>query len=210
MKTIDEQKLESDIQYRYQYLAEFIEYTAEEAATIGRLRGQLEARIPAMVQATYDKLLAFDATARHFIQPQAGQPASSPPSLGDISIDHANIKFRKEHLRRYLMILLANPYDSQMVKYLDMVGKIHTPAAGNKQIHVPLIQMNVLMGLLGNLIIKAIQELGLDVDAERASILAFNKILWIQNDFIQRHYGYRTTSLPQPDATSADARQGWR
>jgi len=213
MKEIDESQLESDIQYRYQYLVEFIGFTTEDAAAIGRLHLHLQPHIPELVQATYDKLLSYSATARHFLQPQHGCPGPPPTSLAALSTNHEQIKFRKEHLKRYLMILLANPYDAQMVKYLDMVGKIHTPAAGNKNIHVPLIQMNALMGLLSHLILGAIQQLGLTPDEQRRAITAFNKLLWIQNDFIQRHYVGHSAPTPTnstPTAPASEARSGWR
>lgn len=149
------------------------------------------------------------------MQQQNGFAGQAPASLEVLSVDHEQIKFRKEHLKRYLMILLANPYDAQMVKYLDMVGKIHTPAAGNKQIHVPLIQMNALMGLLSHLIIEAIQQSNLDGPVVVRFITAFNKILWIQNDFIQRHYvgpaspTSTTQSSPTSSPTSTtDSRSG--
>ena len=42
-------------------------------------------------------------------------------------MDHEQIQFRKEHLGRYLVGLVTQPYDAKMVGYLDMVGKMHTP-----------------------------------------------------------------------------------
>lgn len=213
MKPIDESRLESDIQYRYQYLAEFIGFTPEDAAAIGRLHPHLQSHIPTMVQATYDTLLANTATARHFLPKQHGYEGAQPESLEKLTQDHAQIQFRKEHLKRYLMMLLANPHDAHMVKYLDMVGKIHTPAAGNKQIHVPVVQMNALMGLLTHLIIESIQRLELERHVEQKSIIAFNKLMWIQNDFIQRHYSAPPASFSQaaviPNA-APKLTSGWR
>ena len=75
-----------------------------------------------------------------------------------------------------------------MVSYLDMVGKMHTPKAGNKEIDVPLVQMNALMGLISDVLIDAILQSGMESEQMPQTIKAFNKLLWIQNDLINRHY----------------------
>ena len=86
------------------------------------------------------------------------------------------------------MNILGNAYDSRMTKYLDIVGKIHTPKAGNKEINVPLVQMNAFMGMLSDILIRMLLEAGFDDAEKRDALLAFNKFLWIQNDLISRHY----------------------
>lgn len=69
-----------------------------------------------------------------------------------------------------------------------MVGKMHTPKAGSSTINVPLVQMNALMGFVADAIIDVILGLGLDHETEKKALRAFNKLLWIQNDLITRHY----------------------
>ncbi|MFO0817656.1 MAG: protoglobin family protein [Pirellulales bacterium] len=188
MKTIDEQQLELDAQYRYQYLCEFIGFGAEDIACIHASVGHMAPRIPQLVERTYERLLAYDATARHFVPRQHGHDGEVPTNLAELSQQHAQIKFRKEHLLRYLMQLIGSPYNARMVTYLDMVGKMHTPKAGNKAIDVPLVQMNALMGLLSDLLLELIHELPLEPARRNHTSRAFQKLLWIQNDFITRHY----------------------
>jgi len=77
---------------------------------------------------------------------------------------------------------------ARLVAYLDLVGRIHSPQAGNRQIDVPLVQMNALMGFLSDVLLDVILQLPLDPVPMRNSVRAFNKFLWIQNDFITRHY----------------------
>jgi hypothetical protein len=103
-------------------------------------------------------------------------------------MDHPQIAFRKQHLARYLTALVTRPYDGKMVEYLDMVGKIHTLKAGNKEIQVPLVQMNALMGFVADALTVTILGLGLDRETEVKALRAFGKLLWIQNDLITRHY----------------------
>ncbi len=67
-----------------------------------------------------------------------------------------------------------------MVEYLDMVGKIHTPKAGSKDLLVPLVQMNALMGFVADAVTATIGSLGLERAAELRAIRAFQKLLWLQ------------------------------
>ena len=188
MKQINEATLEEDIQARYEFLADFMGFGTEDTAAIHGCVAQLAPIIPRMVDQTYKKLLSYDATARHFVPRQHGFEGPLPESTDSLSADHAQIQFRKEHLSRYLMSLVGRAYDAKMVNYLDIVGKMHTPKAGNKEIDVPLVQMNALMGLLSDILTDTIAGLGLPQDQMLKTIRAFNKLLWIQNDLINRHY----------------------
>ncbi len=187
MQTIDEARLETDPQYRYDYLAEFIGFGAADAALIQGLAPHLGPRIGEFVEKTYAKLLNYDATARHFVPRQHGYEGEVPGNLADLTTNHPQIRFRKNHLNRYFMQLIGWSFDAKMVQYLDMVGKMHTPHAGSKAIIVPLVQMNALMGLLSDAIMEAVAESPLDSTRTLQTQRAFNKLLWIQNDFITRH-----------------------
>lgn len=188
LKTIDESLLESNLPYRFEYLAEFIGFTPEDAAAVQASGPYLGPLIPQIVEKTYEKLLRYDATARHFVPRQAGFDGPLPGGLGAVTPSHPQIQFRKEHLSRYFMQVLGRTCDAKFVSYLDMVGKIHTPKAGNLEIDVPLVQMNALMGFLADVLIEVIFSLPLDTATMHRTIRAFNKLLWIQNDFINRHY----------------------
>ena len=188
MKTIDEARLETDSQYRYEYLAEFIGFGPADAALIQAFAPHIGPRIGELVEKTYTKLLGYDATARHFVPRQHGYEGDVPEKLADLTTNHPQIRFRKDHLNRYFMQLIGRSYDAKMVQYLDMVGRMHTPHAGSKAIIVPLVQMNALMGLLSDAIMETVAESPLDSTKSLQTQRAFNKLLWIQNDFITRHY----------------------
>jgi hypothetical protein len=98
------------------------------------------------------------------------------------------IEFRKQHLARYLASLVTRPYDAKMVQYLDVVGAMHTPMRGNPDIDVPLVQMNALLGYVADALHATIFDLGLDRETEVRTVRAFSKLLWLQNDLINRHY----------------------
>lgn len=188
MQTIDEERLETDVQYRFGYLSEFVGFTSEDAMLIQMSAPYLGPLILELVEKTYARLLEYDATARHFIPRQAGYEGPLPANLVELTVSHPQIQFRKEHLSRYFMQLLGRSYDAKMVLYLDMVGKIHTPNAGNKQIDVPLVQMNALLGLLSDIVMDVVASLDFDSNTSSRTLRAFQKLLWIQNDFVNRHY----------------------
>lgn len=188
MKSVDEARLETDVAYRFAYLADFIGFQQKDAELIQACGPYLGPAIPQLVEQTYARLLSYDATARHFVPRQHGYTGSLPRSVDELTQASPPIRFRKDHLTRYFMQLIGRSYDDKMVSYLDMVGKIHTPQAGNKEIHIPLVQMNALMGLLADVLTGALAESPLDPDQRLPTIRAFHKLLWIQNDLINRHY----------------------
>ena len=132
--------------------------------------------------------VAYDATKRHFVPRQAGYEGPAPDSVETLTMDHEQIKFRKGHLAAYLARLVTAPYDGKMVGYLDFVGKMHTAKAGSKEISVPLVQMNALMGFVSDALLATLLGLGVDGATKARAARAFNKLLWLQNDLITRHY----------------------
>ncbi len=188
MQTVDENRLETDPVYRFRFVADFIGFTKEDAAALQSAAMFLGPMIPELVDKTYQKLLGRDCTARHFLPRQAGFDGPVPADLKSLSASHPQIQFRKEHLARYLNTVLGRTCDEKLVQYLDMVGKIHTPAAGNHEIDVPLVQMNALMGFLSDILLESLLVIPVDEGSRHNMIRAFSKFLWIQNDFITRHY----------------------
>jgi hypothetical protein len=188
MKYIDESRLETDLGYRFNYLAEFMEFGADDIAAIHGAAKLLAPRVPALVDAVYVKLFNYDATKRHFVPPQHGYEGDLAADVETLSLDDDVIQFRKQHLARYLAALVTRPYDAKMVQYLDVVGAIHTPTRGNPDIDVPLVQMNALLGFVADAINATIFNLNLDRETETRTLRAFCKLLWLQNDLINRHY----------------------
>ena len=188
MQQIDEQKLESDLGYRFGYLTEFMGFGEDDIAAIHGSAAHLAPLVPTLVDAVYDKLFSYDATKRHFVPRQSGYDGDVPESLDALQMDHAMIEFRKQHLGRYLERLVTKPYDGELLNYLDLVGNIHTPKAGSKDLDVPLVQMNALMGFVSDALLATILGLGLDAETTSRTLRAFNKLLWLQNDLITRHY----------------------
>lgn len=194
MKHIDEPRLETDIAYRYEYLADFMGFSEQDIETIHGAAEVLAPLVPGLVDAVYDKLFSYDSTKRHFVPRQHGYKGELPTSIEDLEQTHEMIAFRKQHLTKYLVSLVTRPYDTKFVAYLDVVGKMHTPKAGSAELNVPLVQMNALLGFVADAFIATILGLGLEKQAEANALRAFSKLLWIQNDFVVRHYAAETAA----------------
>jgi hypothetical protein len=188
MRRIDEARLETDLGYRFGYLAKFMGFGPEDVETIHAAAPHLAPLVPGLVDAVYDKLHGYDATWRHFLQRQHGYDGPVPDRLEDLTMDHDQIAFRKGHLGRYLEALVTRAYDEKMVYYLDTVGKMHTPKAGSVALDVPLVQMNALLGFVADALTATILSLHLPREQEVKTVRAFCKLLWLQNDLINRHY----------------------
>jgi hypothetical protein len=189
LRRIDEPRLENDLGYRVGYLTAFMGFGPDDIAAIHAAASHLAPVVPALVDAVYVKLFTYDATKRHFVPRQFGYEGATPVNLETLTLDHEQIQFRKKHLTNYLVKLVTAPYDAKMLQYLDFVGRIHTPKAGSKEINVPLVQMNALMGFVADAILGSILSLPLEPEEKAHTLRAFNKLLWLQNDLIVRHYG---------------------
>jgi len=188
MMHINEQRLESDLNYRFNYVSEFMGFGAEDVAAIHAAAPLLAPLVPTLVNAVYEQLHRYDATWRHFLPRQYGYEGPVPKTLEELTKDHEMIRYRKEHLARYLTALVTKPYDGKMVAYLDRVGQMHTSKAGGSEIVVPLVQMNALLGFVADGLTNTILGMGLEREQEVRTLRAFNKLLWLQNDLINRHY----------------------
>jgi hypothetical protein len=185
---IDEERLEQDLAYRFGYVSGFMGFSDADVAAIHGAAAAIAPLVPTLVEAVYSKLHQYDATWRHFLPKQSGYEGATPKSLSEVTQDHEMIRFRKEHLGRYLAALVTKPYNGKMVAYLDMVGKMHTPQAGSTELDVPLVQMNALLGFVSDALTATILGLGMERAVEVRTLRAFNKLLWLQNDLINRHY----------------------
>src|SRR5262245_262179 len=107
METIEELRLERDLGYRFQYLAEFMGFGEDDVATIHVAAPALAPIVPDLVDAVYDKLHSYTSTWRHFVPRQFGYEGEVPKDVYSLTMDHPQIAFRKQHLGRYLANLVT-------------------------------------------------------------------------------------------------------
>lgn len=87
MKHIDEEKLEVDLAYRFQYLVEFIGITEDDLEAVQGAAGALAPLVPALVDAVYDQLFRYNCTKRHFVPRQSGYAGEIPESSETLTLD---------------------------------------------------------------------------------------------------------------------------
>lgn len=187
VQPVDEQRLEADLAYRFKYLSEFMGFGPEDVQAIRTIAPRLLPLVPVFVDAVYVKLFHYDATKRHFVPQQTGYEGPIPSGMDALSLEHEVVRFRKKHLANYFTKLLGGNFDGKMVDYLDFVGRMHTPRGGNKQLHIPLVQMDALMGFVADALLATILGFDLDQETRTRAVRAFNKLLWLQHDLIARH-----------------------
>ena len=188
LKHVDENRLEKDLGYRFSFLTEFMGFGPQDVELIRAAAPHLAPLVPQLVDAVYVKLFGYDATKRHFVPRQFGYEGAVPETVDSLTLNHEQTQFRKAHLAKYLERLVTGAYDAKMVSYLDFVGKIHTPRAGSPELNVPLVQMDAMMGFVSDALLAALLDLPLERNTRTQTIRAFNKLLWLQNDLIVRHY----------------------
>ncbi|CAF5040351.1 unnamed protein product, partial [Rotaria magnacalcarata] len=165
MDHVDADKLNTDLRYRFDYVAKFLNFTKTDIQLLNTVAPKLVPLVPTAVDAIYDKLFSFDVTkgvfAKHKVNFQ-GATADPPDSL---NLTAERIAALKESLDKYLKkVLTQEEWDDGFLGYLSHLGKVHANKADSKNIDVNYIHMNATLGLSEHILIDAIlnHDLGLD------------------------------------------------
>ncbi|KAI7861363.1 Protoglobin-domain-containing protein [Spinellus fusiger] len=189
MQHIDNNQLYKDTLYRFDYVSKFMDFGEADINAIQGIADDIRPLVPAVVDAVYVKLFQYDVTKKFFMPKNQGYNGALPASIEELTPDHPQIAFRKNFLTRYLNKILAGPYDEKLVLYLDWVAKIHTDTPEKaSRINVDYIHINALLGFVETTLVGGVMSLGLERSRETAAIAAFNKLLWIQNDYFAKYY----------------------
>ncbi|KAJ2849238.1 hypothetical protein IWW36_002769 [Coemansia brasiliensis] len=191
MKTIEHDRLYTDLQYRMDYVTEFIGFTTEDQELIHKSGSVVAGLVPTIVDAVYDKLFTYDITWSHFAQEQEGMKATGKKqNTSQVAMNSEVITFRKTMLTKYLKKLVTTEWNLSYMKYLDWVGHIHTTTPLKKSnINVEYIHCNALLGYVAAMVVGALQKSTEWDDETRDKIVnAYNKFFWVQNDLFARYY----------------------
>eukprot|EP00741_Cyanophora_paradoxa_P021272 tig00021348_g20532.t1 len=205
VEVIDMKNVHTSSAYRFGYLARFMGFSADDIATVKGIAPVLGPLVPTLVDAVYAKLFSFDVTKKYFMPQQEGYSGSLPQSESGLSVSHEIIQYRKEKLTKYLVKLVTAEYDAALVEYVDYVGRIHTKKDGNKNLEIDLVHMNALFGYVNDALIATFQCLPVDQARKDKLVRAFTKLLWIQSDFVSRHYTVCDAAESVPAAASSAA-----
>ncbi|KAJ2392851.1 hypothetical protein GGI05_002569, partial [Coemansia sp. RSA 2603] len=100
MQHIDHDRLYTDLQYRYDYVSQFIGFTEKDQELIKKSASVVGGLVPTIVDAVYDRLAKYDITWSHFAQDQDGLKIKDNVSrdVSHVTMGSEVITFRKTML----------------------------------------------------------------------------------------------------------------
>jgi hypothetical protein len=167
----NENKLDSDPAnrtFRFNYVCGLIDFTSLDINALHSAAPVVVPMVDRIVDAVFDKLLSIEATMT---------------KLGDDS----ELPQRMKMFKLYLLKLFTAEYDEEFINYLDKVGKMHFKG-GKHGVSIDYVYISGTFGFLSSQLNTAILRAGMDKEKEIATIVAVNKLLWIQNDFFSKYY----------------------
>ncbi|QRW20785.1 protoglobin protein [Rhizoctonia solani] len=196
MQHVDPHLVNTDLQARVDYLAKFIEFGPEDVEALHNATPVVKPLVGAAVDAVYEKLFSFDITRTIFMTRHTGFTGQLAEKLEDINHNSEQIKFRKDFLKVWVVKVFTADYsDPKTFEYLDRVGIMHTGKAGFKHrekkdpLFVDYAHCAILLGYVQSMLTSAVMARDdLSDEVKTATLLAINKVMWIQNDLFARHY----------------------
>ncbi|KAK6345300.1 hypothetical protein TWF718_007222 [Orbilia javanica] len=184
MEHIDRTELYTSLPVRIQFLHSFLEFGPEDVAALIAGQKYVKALIPAIVNIVYKKLLKYDITARVFTTRNSRDEG---PVSSWASEDSAQIMHRKMFLRWYLTKLNSDCTRMEYWEYLDKVGLMHVGKGRKNPLHVEYIFLGACLGFIQDAMFEAIlSHPRLELYRKIALIKALGKVIWIQNDLMER------------------------
>ncbi|KAH9938352.1 Protoglobin-domain-containing protein [Fomitopsis serialis] len=200
VQEIDPVLLKNSLDDRVAYLTDFVNFTSRDSDIITSIAPHVNAAIPSMVDELYSKLFEFDITKKVFMTRNHGFDGPLPEKLEDLTLDSAQIVFRKVFMKAWARRVLTADYSKGKTwAYMDKVGIMHTGvspfkhqrALGIAPLNVPYRDCALLLSVVQNVLQTAILRLPEETASMQTKIdavSAINKVIWIQNDLFARHY----------------------
>jgi len=197
---IDPILLKNSLEDRIAYLTDFLNFTSHDSEVITSIAPFVNDIIPKLVDSMYSKLFEFDITKKVFMTRNHGFDGPLPEKLEDLTLDSAQIVFRKVFMKAWARRVLTADYSNGKTwAYMDKVGIMHTGVSpfkhqrtmGIAPLNVPYRDCGLTLGLVQNILQTAILQLPEETASMQTKIeavSAINKVIWIQNDLFSRHY----------------------
>jgi hypothetical protein len=187
---IDNNLVNTNLRYRFNYLSKFLNFTPNDIAMLNAFAPILSPRIPVIADTVYRKLFSFDITKHYFLIGNQGFDKFSCDDENNLTLESAQMTFRKDMLSMYLKrVLTQSDWNDTFLQYLSQVGQMHTNQAGSSSINIDYIHINALLGCLEHLLINILWNIeNFEEKTRYATIIAINKLFWIQNDFFTMHF----------------------
>ncbi|KAJ3551956.1 hypothetical protein NM688_g4414 [Phlebia brevispora] len=197
---VDPQLIKTSLDDRIAYLTDFLNFTSHDSDTIRKVAPLVNDIIPGLVDDLYAKLFEFDITKKVFMTRNQGFDGPLPSKLEDLTLDSAQITFRKVFMKSWARRVLTSDYSNGKTwAYMDKVGIMHTghspfkhqKTMGIKPLNVPYRDCALTLGWVQTILNTAILQLPDNVASltlKTDAVTAVNKVIWIQNDLFSRHY----------------------
>ncbi|KAK7973002.1 hypothetical protein PG996_007224 [Apiospora saccharicola] len=208
---VSREELYTDIYARVKYLHSFLDFNSQDIAALQSCAKYFKQLIPAVVNIVYQKLLAYDLTARALSTrstttpgdvaaspltpmapgstPQQSQQQQPQQQAGEQFLNESSpqIQHRKLFLRAYLYKLCSDPSAPELWEYLDKVGMMHVGLGRKHPLHIEYIHMGACLGFIQDILTDAIMSHPkLSLQRKTAFVRAIGKVIWIQNDLIAK------------------------
>jgi len=187
-----------DLPSRISYLSAFLDLTPSDGDALLAAKPLVAPLIPTILDAVYTKLLSFDITAKAFVPKNTDYEGELVKNVQELTLEHPQIALRKDFLKNYLVKLVSTTDltpTSPFWVYLNNVGIMHTGQPGFKhrvkrpELRVEYIHMGALLGYVVDIVVGAVMSMDvIDNEMKCKVIRALNKVVWIQNDLMARHY----------------------
>ena len=163
----------------FQFMAEFIGFTPEDAATIRETRFIIEKYIPTIVADFYTNLLRYPATRRIFLKKNG-------------TLDQDYLEMRMHHQAGFWRRTASGVFDEDYARFVDYVGRAHTSQGADPKIYIAERYVMGMVGFVQNRIAEALAaELHhLDPDLELRGIKAWNRLMMVLLETLARPYGH--------------------
>ncbi|EJF62819.1 Protoglobin-domain-containing protein [Dichomitus squalens] len=197
---VDPLLIKTSLEDRIAYLTDFLGFTSRDADLISKIAPSVHDVIPSMVDGMYAKLFEFDITKKVFMTRNQGFDGPLPQTLEELTLDSAQIVFRKVFMKAWARRVLTADYSNGKTwAYMDKVGIMHTGASpfkhqrtmGIAPLNVPYRDIALMLGWIQSILHSAILQIPESVCSATEkveAVVAINKVLWIQNDLFSRHY----------------------
>ena len=170
MKQIDEARLETDLGYRFGYLAEFMGFGPDDIAAI---HAAAPAPGPARAGAGRCRVrqAARPTTPRSgtSCRGSPGYDGPVPPDVEHLTQDHPQIALPQAAPRPLLVTASSrSPTTARWSSTSTWSARCTRRKAGSTELDVPLVQMNALLGFVADALTATILGLGLDRDERKS------------------------------------------
>ncbi|KAG9634775.1 hypothetical protein KCU64_g15286, partial [Aureobasidium melanogenum] len=184
MERVNRHDLFTSLSARIQWLHSFLEFRTDDVQALIVGQKYIKAVIPAIVDVVYKKLLSYDITARVFSTRDSREEG---PVEKWHTEESEEIQNRKIFLRWYLTKLNSDCTCMEYWEYLDKVGMMHAGKGRLNPLHVDYILMGACLGFIQDSLFTAIlSHPHLELDCKTSIVKALGKVIWIQNDLIER------------------------